>query len=66
MPLLDDQSYERHLQHVNQNKYYEKRPRITCVCGKTLYVSQMERHQGTKLHTELMRRKEFENPPQTE
>jgi len=59
MSPITVESYARHLNNVSGSKYYTRRPRIMCCCGKSVYEGQLERHQTTKIHSELMRRKEI-------
>lgn len=48
-------SYEKVLSTVNERK--TPAPRTTCVCGKEIFVKQLEKHQRTALHHCLMFKK---------
>lgn len=58
---LNIESYEKLLYRSNEmhKVKYIKKDRTTCECGKEIYVTQMEKHLLTKLHKDLVRRKEY-------
>jgi hypothetical protein len=55
---LTTDSYSRMLFYANErHKKKEPAERVVCECGKSIFRSMLQKHQQTKLHSELMRRK---------
>ena len=56
---LSSDSYAKMLFNVNQRHKTKRQPaeKTECECGKITYVNNLKKHKTTKLHTELLRRK---------
>jgi hypothetical protein len=54
---LSRDSYEKMLFNANQRHKTNPAETTLCSCGKITFVKNLEKHQKTKLHQELYRRK---------
>lgn len=56
---LSRDSYEKMLFNANERHRTNRQPakKTVCSCGKITFERNLEKHQQTKLHTELLRRK---------
>jgi hypothetical protein len=57
--VLPQDTYNRYMNSVSR---YTPRRRVLCDCGREVFETQMEKHQQTKLHFELLRRKDYVAP----